>query len=391
MKTTQSLKFFATVLLIASLIIIIKGCKKTESNGNTSETASIKNAIKTKYGADINSSVMIPVNKQPATVFYKNPEGRLTNLYGADAVAKEGNGINIINPNCQYNCSNTTNPANLVIVYTLVAAERYYICEGNANKSSVLVKWTLSAPFSPSLLTRDQNFPNTSCTVTFTPTSGSAVSYSTTQITAKAIGTSPGCGTHGLYEFTCRINNVPNTYFNSGWTIGSSISLDVDCSLLGNVSSTSLTNAPAFSQDAYLPCNRIDAVFFNPPGGGNNYATVTGLYTTSCTPPSGMQAIDNHQFEYRQVTSSTSLRWEDQNSNLQLGYISPSNTTQSSLIYPYGGTLSLLSMTSGSGWWLIRYRNVKNGSCNEITPFVSANPGTNWGNSALWYTEAWNL
>jgi hypothetical protein len=80
-------------------------------------------------------------------------------------------------------------------------------------------------------------------------------------------------------------------------------------------------------------------------------------------------------------------KWDDQSSTVFWGELS-TTSTPSPTMTP-GGVLNLVYMTSGSGLWLIRFRNVKTSTCGTINPTGPAN-GT-WPDPSLWMTQQWNL
>lgn len=369
-------------------MLFLKSCKKTDiappdNFKSVEETrTAAQQAIKAKYG-DVSAGIVFNVNKTADEVFYRNATGKMVSLYGNSYNNQPANIL------CLYNCNNTSNPANLRIVYTLDYVQRFYLCEsaGSPAKSTLSVKWTVSAPFAITDVTPD-GVLNTFGKVKFTPSSGPAVILTSTandpEFVYTSLGTDPGCSMNTLYSVTYYFENIDNSNFASGTQLDALLSLANDCSLIGNLSATSYVGGPSFNQNAYLPCNRIDKVYVipAPPPPGAQYATATGNYTL-CSPPSGLTPIDLHQLEYREVTHSTSLAWGDQSNTVYLGQI-PFTTTQWPTFSPYGGVLNLINMLNGSGKWLVRYRNVNTSSCNTITPINS-----NWFNN--WITEVWTL
>jgi hypothetical protein len=401
----KKIKIAMAIMAVTAFMLTIKSCKKVDNNGTVnakeaeaSRAAAIK-AIQEKYG-NVSGGIVYNINQTAEESFYKDASGKMVSINSISANSPSPAGPP--NPNCQYNCSNTNNPNDLLITYTFVSAERYYICESN-DKSNVFVKWTLSAPFVPTFLLSD-NVPNTFCTVRFTPSSGSPVNYTllpsgqnTNNFSIKVLGVSPVCYSQSLYEITCKVINVPNAYFQSNYTLSSALSLDVQCPLLGNVSASSFTNAPAFSQNGYLPCNRIDKVYIYPPNQNGAPTSVLGnQFTFFCTHPAGFTYIDQHQLEYRAVTSNSSLIWSDQ-SNTVYGNVPVGGGSQQRTLAVNGGG-NLVNMVIGSGKWLVRYRNIHtSGGCGEISgsgvnvpPGLSGGNG-NWGNTALWITEVIDL
>lgn len=386
-------------MAIAAFMLVLKSCKKTDIDAPNNKSAEATRAaaiqaIKAKYG-NVSAGIVYNVNKTADELFYKNAAGKMVSLYN------NSNNNNLVARPCIFNCNNTTNPADLYITYTLDYVQRFYICE-NSTKSTLSVKWTVSVPFAITNETPD-GVLNTFGKVKFTPSSGPAVILTATandpNFTVTNLGTDPGCGINTLYAVTYNFTNIDNSNFASGTQLDALLSLANDCALIGNLLATGYVNAPSFNQNAYLPCNRIDMVHVNPGPPGNNYATATGNYTL-CSPPSGLTPIDLHQVEYRKVNSTTgSLHWLNQTSPVYWGETIPPSPVLAPTMSPYGGTLNLLNMLNGSGTWLVRYRNVKTGSCGVIinTNNTPPNPGgtvganADWGNPVLWFTEVWAL
>ncbi|MBP6022942.1 hypothetical protein [Ferruginibacter sp.] len=408
MKTITSLKFFITIITIAVFMLIIKSCKKTDSNAITnkadeaSRAAAIK-AFKDEYG-NVTAGIIINVNKAADEYFYKDANGKMVSLYSNSTTNTGTPGVGgISGPSvCKANCSTTSNPADLRIIYTLDYVQRFASCD-NTDKSTVSVKWTVSVPFQigytnnnfPALHYGDVVFKNSSGTPinTLIATNG--------QVTSTMLGADPSCPTwNNLWEITYNFTQVGNGNFASGNTIEASISLENDCSLVGNVVTSNYVSAPTFSQNAYLPCNRIDFVFLTPTGPGTptpwQALSMEGASLT-CSFPSGWTYVDEHQLEYRQITNTSSDKWVDQSSPVYWGV--PKNT---STPYPTVGisgdpaVLNLVNMVNVNNNWLVRYRNVKTGVCDIIidnNPLI--NPGgtlganADWGNPALWFTKKW--
>lgn len=105
--------------------------------------------------------------------------------------------------------------------------------------------------------------------------------------------------------------------------------------------------------------------------------TATGDYVL-CWYASGMTPIDYHQLEYRQVTASGSLEWEDQISSIEVG-VDQTSGSPTPILNPYTGVSNLTSITPNTGSWLVRYRNIKSPNCIQF----AAN--SSW--SGLWNTE----
>ena len=374
-------------MAITAFMLVLKSCKKTDIDAPNNKSAAATRAaaiqaIKAKYG-NVSAGIVYNVNKTADEIFYKNAAGNMVSLYG-------NSNNNVVARPCIFNCNNTTNPADLYITYTLDYVQRFYICE-NSTKSTLSVKWTVSVPFAITNETPD-GVLNTFGKVKFTPSSGPAVILTATandpNFTVTNLGTDPSCGVNTLYAVTYNFTEVDNSNFASSTQLDALLSLSNDCALIGNLLATGYVSAPTFNQNAYLPCNRIEKAYVNPNTGPSNCATVAGNYIL-CSPPSGLTPIDLHQVEYRQVTSTTgSLQWGGQISTVHWGVI-PNTTTQWPTMSPYTGVLNLINMLNGSGTWLVRYRNVKTGTCNVIDP--SGPPNGDWGNPALWVTTVWYL
>lgn len=392
----KKIKIAMAIIAVTAFMLTIKSCKKVDNNGTVnakeaeaSKATAIK-AIKEKYG-NISAGIVFNVNKAADEYFYKDAAGKMVSLYNNNPTSASGpSGGNAPSP-CKANCNTTSNPADLRIIYTLDYVQRFYICESGTDRSTLAVKWTVSVPFQlgytvgnvPPLTYGKVQVKNSGGTVinTFQAVNG--------QVSETMIGADPSCPTwNNLWEITYSFTNVTNGNFASGNTIEAAISLENDCSLVGYVVASGFVSAPAFSQNAYLPCNRIDKVWTYP--GVVPAVALGNRLGISCTPPTGFLNIDYHQLEYRQVTSSTSFKWEDQDqtgtSTVYWGI--PSGASSTSPIFDPFQSISMPQITSGSGWWLIRYRNVKTGSCNTIYNPNGQSNG-NWGNNALWITDAY--
>lgn len=327
---------------------------------------------------------------------YKDKDGKMVLLTNA---AKNDPGV--ANALCLGNCNTLTNPAQLRISFTLDYSERYYLCEASADKSSVRVKWTASVPFA---FTDPYGRPGRYMAhVRFKDANGNVVNtYNVNPLLDDLVnlGTDPNCSYNNKWEIYYNVTNIPNSDFASGNTVEADVDFYTDCSLVNYYISSGYVAGPSFSQNGYLPCNRLDKVIVNPPmQGSTSPTTVTGLYTISCTPPSGMQPIDYHQVEYRHVTTTNGDHtWDNQTSPVYNPWPQPANTGPNALLASYTGSSNLPQMVLTTGKWLIRYRNVKTGSCNQIigpgTPSGSnSNTNGNWSStsSSLWITEMWDM
>jgi hypothetical protein len=382
MKTIIKLRFILSIIIIAAFMLVLKSCKKVDSNANNNTGAAkadLIKAIKEKYG-DVSAGIVYNINKPASEYFYKDANGQPVSLYGAGNNKPGGaNGPNSPT-SCTYDCSNAPKASLLTITYTLDYAERFYICE-SGDKSNVNVKWTVSVPFAIYNIVAGNQV--SAGYVQFTDPSNATTTFTApyTDMTITYIGVTPGCSTNSTYEVTYKVTNVPNSNFASGTTIAAAIDLANDCSLVGHWVSSGYISAPTFSQDGYLPCNRIDKVFINPP---SIRALGNGSISLTCTHPSNFIYVDYHQLEYRQVNGSTH-NWDDQTSTPHWGTPSGGGSTVPNFSpFDY---VTLSSIGSGSGWWLVRYRNVKTGTCGIIDP--SGPPNGFWPNPALWVTEAW--
>jgi hypothetical protein len=343
-------------------------------------------------------------------IFYKDATGKMVSLYGSNTTSTGTPGVGgISGPSvCKANCNTTSNPADLRIIYTLDYVQRFASCD-NTDKSTLSVKWTVSVPFQigytnnnfPALHYGDVVFKNSSGTPinTLIATNG--------QVTSTMLGADPSCPTwNNLWEIAYKFTQVGNGNFASGNTIEASISLENDCSLVGNVVTSNYVSAPAFSQDAYLPCNRIDLVFIGATGPGTPagwQATSMESASFTCSFPSGWTYVDEHQIEYRQITNTSSDKWVDQSSPVYWGIPSGSSSPSPTIgTFGSAGVSNLVNMSNVNNNWLVRYRNVKTGVCDILVqdindpnyiapPSGSSDPTCNadWGNPALWFTQKW--
>lgn len=170
--------------------------------------------------------------------------------------------------------------------------------------------------------------------------------------------------TRTLYKINASIN-VPTSVFTNGVTYETTITLATDCSytpqLTGVYTETSVNSLNT------QPCLRTDKVWVNPGTGPNGEMTGLGTFAI-CTPPFGYTVSANHQIQYR-LKNQTNDSWESQTSTIYPG--SSSYIT----IDTYGSSIGYLTnMTSGTGTWLVRYRN--DNSCSPSAP---------------WFVEKWPL
>jgi hypothetical protein len=401
MLKIKSLKLAAIAAMAICLLIIVKSCKKSDGDNSDAKLEAAKQKIQEQirkdYGGDISASFVTPINKQAQEIFYKDASGKMIPVYNTNAGQQK-----VLAPNCQVTCSNATSVSQLSITFTLNYSERFYICEGAPERSSVRVKWTASVPFQ--LIEIISKIPVRTGNVRFKNSSGAVINtYTVTghNVQSTLIGPDPACASNSLWEVAYNCVNIPNANFAAGNTVEAQVTISNDCALMNYTVSTAYVAGPAFSQNGYLPCNRLDKIFVNPSIGPTSPTNVGGLYTLSCAPPSGMQPIDFHQVEYRQVTTTNGdYTWDNQDISLSPifnGVPQPANSGTSALMSPYGGVSSLPGMVQGTGKWLIRYRNVKTGTCGLINgsaqPPSTPNTNGNWSvvNESLWNTEMWDM
>ncbi len=379
-----------TLSSIVLLTLLLKSCKKVDNSTKTADDVKAKalQAIRSKYG-NISAGFVYPVHKDATELFYKSSTGKMVSLYN-DKNNPKTNGVQ----SCLFTCNNTSNPANLRIVYTLDYVQRFYKCESSSNpgdkKSMVTLSWTVSVPFAITFMTND-NAPNTWGTLKLTPSGGSPTTYTDyaaySDLSIVYLGPAPGCATNSLYQVKYSFDDVPNSLMLSGATVEANISLDNDCAIVGYVVAAGLYSAPAITDELNLPCERIDKAWVNLGTGPGGCATATGNYAI-CSYPSGMTPIDSHQIEYRLVTNIYSNDWDAQTSST-VYWAEPTGTGTPDPSLATGGVSNLVHITSSSGTWLVRYRNVKTSVCDIFDPLPGGSPGAIWGNSALWFTEIW--
>lgn len=378
MKTINCFKIILPIIAIIVFIFGFNSCKKINTDmpvaksqsQEDSRAAAIK-ALKDRYG-NVSAGVITNVFKDPKNLFYRNASGNMVQIDKSTTN----------NTLCNYNCGNTSNPADLHLVYTLSYVQRNYLCE-SISQSDMKVSWTISVPFTP-LVTYGLN--TSSGTLKITDPGSTLHTYSGLAITMRNMGADANCAANTLYEISYTATAVPDSYFGSGMSMDASLSLYNDCALVGNLVTTGdVSVADAYTQPD-LPCYRVDKVWVNPPGGGTNYTVAFGNYNI-CWYPTGFTPIDYHQLEYRFVTSGSSLQWGDQSGTIY--WAEPAFTnTPGPTISPYTGTFDLVNMTASSGTWLVRYRNVKTSVCDVIS---SGSPGGNWGSQFYWVVEVWSI
>jgi hypothetical protein len=371
----QLLNKTALIFIIMTTIFVTTWVGCTKNNDFTTPTTITEqkltpqqiqqnaiNATRAAYG-NVSAGEVINVNQISTNVSYKNSVGQMVKL---TTVPTE----NIV---CNFNCTNTTNPANLNQVYTLSSFTRFYECEANGG-SKLYTNWNVSVPYTPTAT-------GSSATVTFTPSGGSPGTVTAYNITVRYLSADPNCAANSLYEVRYLAQWYTNNYFGVGGSITTTLNLANNCSLVGNMISTTITRGVV--ANTFKPCNRIDKVYINPNTGPGGTTTAIGNYVL-CNPPSPFTPVDAHQIEYRKVTNAPNYEWDLQTSAITKGKDVITGFDQT-FITPYGQTIYFPGMTAGSGQWLVRYRNVINSSCGIISGF----PNSFWGSTLYYATEVW--
>lgn len=390
MKIITSLRIIITLLAIAAFTLILKSCKKVDNPQPVSpETynnvkAKVIKSIQEKYG-QVGSAQIITVNKDVKDLFYRNSSGNMEKINPASATF----GPNSPTSPCNYNCSNTTNPANLHLVYTLQSIQRTYYCQTNSfgYLNDVSVVWQISVPFTP-LLADPGNPSNLSAgAIVITPPAGPSPASNTLPITISYLGADPFCSANSLYKISYTFQNVIlDQVFDYAYPIDTYLTLYNDCGILSNLITTSTVSTTLSNMTA--PRDRTEKVWINQNSGPANCCTAAGDYITSCTPPGGV-AIDNHQIEYRAVTTTNNhFGWEEQTSTVYYGY-SLATSSYYATIDPSTGISYLDQMVPSTGFWLVRYRNIKGTTCQRIGSATSPYPLQTWPGN--WAVEVWNL
>ena len=346
---------------------LLKGCKKAgdETNLNTdseAKAAAIK-AVIAQYG-NVSKAIIFPMDKTAEDLFYKDNQGNMVQFNNANSSSAV--------PSCTFNCSNTTDPNNLIQTYTLKYVQRNYICETN-DKSDLMANWRISVPYTP-LLASPGNPANLSYgRIRITGGGSTATSANITGITIRSAGPDATCTGHNLYDITYTFKSIANSYFTNIF-LEASLYLYNDCSLVGNLVQTGYVSGPIApnqtSENLYnVPCERTDKVWINP-GNAGNPATALGCYTICWYPSPNFTPVTNQQVQWRKKTSTTSNHWDDQTSVVN----SPAPMN------PYTGLINLIPMYNGSGTWVVRYRN-RAADC--------LSPNANW--TGVYVTEIWSL
>ena len=168
--------------------------------------------------------------------------------------------------------------------------------------------------------------------------------------------------TRTLYQINASIN-VPTSIFTNGVTYETTITLATDCSYTPQLAATQTTTS--VNSLNTQPCKRTDKVWTNPGSGPAGELTAIGTFSI-CTPPSGYTVSTNHELEFRLKNNGSSDSWESQTSTVLPG--NSSSGTQSPTFGTYTGYVYLPGTTSGSGTWLVRYRN--SNSCSPSAPWI---------------------
>jgi len=156
MNLIKSLKFVAAIPAVICFVFLLKSCKKVDSNNIskadltalTAQKEAMIKAIKKKYG-DIGAGIVFPVNKKAEDLLYRTKEGKMTNMFKSET-EKSNNSFGGGHTNggfCQYDCSNASSIGQLVQIFTLNSIQRFYECESNGSKSTIVVSWTISVPY----------------------------------------------------------------------------------------------------------------------------------------------------------------------------------------------------------------------------------------------------
>lgn len=384
------IKFGIAFLFIAVFAIIFNSCKKNDRTVNNKEADDTRaNAIKAtieRYG-HVTAPIIYQPRQPASTISYKDANGNLI-MYGGSQYGRTNNGI------CgQYDCNSAPNPSDLYVTSTLEYVKWYYKCGTGHDMTAI---WKVSTPYT--LLDEDPNNAGNYSFGHIRIKSGSTVLITSGDLTIDnahivSLGADPNCSANTLYDVSYTWYNVADTYF-PGNTIECSFTIYNNCPITNYNLTVGYTFGATYTNqnDVFThPCDRTDQAWVNPPSSGNQtYANVTGAYTL-CTPPSGFTGTTHHQVEYRAVTSSTSILWDDQTSAPHGGVAVGTTSPEIPVIDAYGGTvINCLLMTLHSGKWLIRYRNRYTG-CAPNNPGIGdswIDPNTGRSN---YVTEYWNL
>ena len=147
MKTINSLRLIISLFAFAAFMLVLKSCKKSDDgkvnsqNAEAARSAAIK-AVTERYG-NVSAGIIYKVNKEAKELFYRNASGNMVSL---NSISPTSSGVAAP---CTFNCSNTTNPANLHLVYSVSYVQRTYLCESTSSKSRLTANWIISVPFTP--------------------------------------------------------------------------------------------------------------------------------------------------------------------------------------------------------------------------------------------------
>jgi hypothetical protein len=362
--------FVATSVILFSLIL--KSCKKIDdsvSNTNIDKErkeAAIKAVI--AQNGNVSKAIIFPMDKNADLLLYRDTNDIMVKFHSPNTTS------NVLD--CNSNCSNTSNPNDLVQTYTLRYIQRNYMCDGGSLNSDLVANWLISIPYVP-LLADPNNSSNLSYgNISITGGGNTITSGNITDITIRDKGADGSCTGHNLYEITYKFQNIAHSYFNDA-LIEASINLYNDCSIVGNNVQTGYVYGPlapnqTTEQTENIPCERTDKVWISP-GSGSNPATALGCYSICWYPSSNFTPTTSHQIQWRQKNATNgSNHWDDQGSAV--------NTPTGLTISPYTGYINLTGMYNGSGTWLVRYRN-RASICNSTSAL--------W--SGVYVTEIWPL
>jgi hypothetical protein len=392
MKTITSLRFILSIIAIAAFMLIIKSCKKINTDTAIAEKTELARqdvikAIKEQYG-DVSRSVIIPVNKEAGEIKYRDVNANsMVNLKSSNAAASASG---ILAP-CWYNCTNATSAGQLRIFSTLTSVQRTYYVQTNSSgyKNDIIVNLEVSLPFTP--LNADPGNPAnlSNGSILITPPFGP--SYGNNNITPIAISyisADPACSANNLYKISYTWSWVTDDIdFTNGYQVDVDLDLYNDCSLVGNfVTIGGFTSTLAGMMAA---CDRTDNVW-TPGGGPGGCIIAAGNYIT-IPPPSGWAYPDLHQLEYRAINNANYIAWEAQSSTIYYGQ-PPSSSSYTATFSSTLGFVELRNMVPSSGNWIVRFRNIKSPTCVSIPatpPTTPPFPSNDWPGN--WAYRIFNL
>jgi hypothetical protein len=382
----QSIKFAGVIMFVTIAIFTINSCKKNNTAEQKTEAPDYKakaiQATIERYGR-ISAPVIFQPRQTASSISYKDAAGNVILYDGAQNRTDAACG--------QYTCSTTSDPNDLYVTYTLKYIKWYYTCwASSTDEHDLTAIWKVSVPYSL-LLQSGSNYSYGNIRIL---SGGSVVLTSGNlgqgNMSITNLGADPNCSANTLYEVRYTWFDVADTYFPDN-SLEASFTIYNDCSITNNNTIVSYTFGATYTNqnDVFThPCDRTDQAWVNPNTGPNNMATILGAYNI-CTPPSGFTGTANHQVEYRAVTHSTSLFWDDQTSNVYWGSTTGSSYSPVATMNSQTGILFLNYMLPNSGDWLVRYRN-RHTSC---APTINVT-NENWNNSSgnnNYMTEYWPL